>query len=46
MAAIIRVASPFNYYFYLLAVAASIDLFHGIRLHKVTGGQALVVSFI
>ena len=46
MAAIIRVATPFNYYSCLLALAASIALFHGMRLRKVTGGQAPVVSFI
>ena len=46
MDGIIRVATPFNHYSCLLALAASIALFHGMRLCKVTGGQAPVVSFI
>ena len=46
MAGIIRGTIPFDHYFCLLALAASIALFHGMRLCKVTGGQEPVVSFI
>ena len=40
---IIRVVTPFNLYPCLLALSASSALFHGIRLRKVTSGQAPIL---
>ena len=44
-AEVIRVSTPNNFFPCQLALAASIGLFHGILLRRVTGGQLPVVIF-
>ena len=44
-AEVIRVSTPNNFFPCQLALAASIGLFHGILLRRVTGGQFPVVIF-
>ena len=44
-AEVIRVSTPNNFFPCQLALAASIGLFHGILLRRVTGGRLPVVNF-